>query len=127
MRDHDMEEPSEPPGRDQMNRHPEIHRFLVTADTNRKIHHWSATATFVNWIEGRDNGDRETWLVTCYEPQVKSFLNTAKTIGVTVQKIHDAGDRETYELLVGNPGTGWPPCIRPAHFDYQPGSASSQN
>ena len=84
-----------------------VHRFLVTADLDQKMTMWAATATFANWIEGRENGDRETWMVTCFDDQAEQFLAAARAVGVTVQEIEGAGDGESYILLVGDPGTGW--------------------
>ena len=84
-----------------------VHRYLLTAPADLKMDTWAATGMFANWIEGRANGDRETWLVTCYDHHSQSFLTAAETIGVTVQEIEGAGDSETYRLVIGAPGSGW--------------------
>jgi hypothetical protein len=84
-----------------------VHRFLVTTDADAKFRVWSLTAPFANWIEGRDNGDRETWLVTCFAEQGDQFTAAARATGVTVEEIEGAGDSEHYRLLVGEPGSGW--------------------
>lgn len=83
------------------------HRYLVTADFGLKMDTWAVTCMFTNWIEGRDNGDRETWLVTVFDQDARRFLEACELIGVTVEEIHGAGDTETYELVLGKPGTGW--------------------
>ena len=68
---------------------------------------WAATAMFANWIEGRAKGDRETWLVTCYDEHSGGFLQAARNVGVTVEEIEGGGDDESYVLVVGEPGSGW--------------------
>jgi len=86
-----------------------VHRYLVTAADYAKWDMWQATAPWANWIEGRGNGDRETWLVTCLAEDSAAFLDAAKRTGVTVEEIDGAGDSETYTLLTGEPGSGWKP------------------
>lgn len=83
-----------------------VHRFLVTSG-HRRMDVWAATGSYANWIEGRENGGRETWLVTCYDEHREAFLTAARTFGATVERIDGGGEDETYELLVGTPGTGW--------------------
>lgn len=84
-----------------------VHRYLVTADFNAKMGTWQRTAYYANWIEGRENGDRETWIVTCYDDNASAFLQAATETGATVEEISGAGDSEVYELRVGEPGSGW--------------------
>jgi hypothetical protein len=84
-----------------------VHRYLVTGDQDAKWAHWQRTAYYANWIEGRENGDRETWLVTCYDDTSAAFLEAAGAAGATVEEIHGAGESESYELCVGPPGSGW--------------------
>jgi len=84
-----------------------VHRFLVTAAVGPKFNMWAATAYYANWIEGRENGGCETWLVTCFDEQASAFLMAASAVGVTVEEIEGAGDTESYLLRVGEPGTGW--------------------
>jgi hypothetical protein len=86
-----------------------VHRFLVTSDTARRMDVWATTGAYANWIEGRENGARETWLVTCFDEHREAFLAAARTAGVTVERIDGTGEAESYELLVGAPGTGWTP------------------
>jgi hypothetical protein len=68
---------------------------------------WAVTCMFSNWLEGRENGDRETWLTTVYDQDSATFLDVCQRIGVTVEEIEGGGDTETYVLRVGKPGTGW--------------------
>jgi hypothetical protein len=84
-----------------------VHRYLVTAPTDLRMDTWAATGMFTNWLEGRGPEDRQTWLVTCFDEHSHTLLDAARNIGVTVEEIHGAGDDERYELLVGEPGTGW--------------------
>lgn len=84
-----------------------VHRYLVTGSADLKMSLWAATGMFTNWLEGRPNGDRETWLVTVYDQQSESFLTAAETAGLTVEEIEGGGDTESYRLLVGAAGTGW--------------------
>lgn len=84
-----------------------VHSYLVTGSEDQKWDAWLPTASYANWIEGRENGDRETWLVTCFDDSRAAFLTAAKDAGVTVEEIEGAGDDESYKLLVGEPGTGW--------------------
>ena len=86
-----------------------VHRYLVTGGEDQKWDAWLPTAAFANWIEGRENGDRETWLVTCMGEQADFFLAAARDAGVTVEEIEGAGDGESYALVVGEPGSGWQP------------------
>jgi hypothetical protein len=86
-----------------------VHRFLVTAAEGPKFDLWSVTGFFANWIEGRPNGERETWLVTVFDEAAGSFLDAARPAGVTVEEIEGAGDDERYVMRVGEPGTGWKP------------------
>jgi nitrogenase molybdenum-iron protein alpha/beta subunit len=86
-----------------------VHRFLVTAAEGPKFDLWSATSFSANWIEGRPNGERETWLVTVFDEDAGYFLNAARTGGVTVEEIEGAGDSEQYVMRVGEQGTGWKP------------------
>jgi hypothetical protein len=84
-----------------------VHRFLVTAPADRKMDLWIATGAVANWLEGRPNGDRETWLVTVFDSHGPAFLDAARQIGVTVEEIEGGGETEAYILRVGEPGTGW--------------------
>jgi hypothetical protein len=45
--------------------------------------------------------------VTCLDEHAGRFLKAAQAARVTVEEIHGAGPGERYELLVGEPGTGW--------------------
>jgi hypothetical protein len=85
-----------------------VHRFLVTAEVGPRMDVWSITSQLAHWIEGRPNpGGGETWLVTCLDEHAGRFLKAAGAAGVTVEEIHGAGPGERYEMLVGEPGTGW--------------------
>lgn len=85
-----------------------VHRYLVTAEVGPRMDVWVATGMYANWIEGRSNRtDRETWLVTCYDQDSTPFLDVARIFGVTVEELHGTADSERYELLTGEPGTGW--------------------
>lgn len=84
-----------------------VHRYLVTASVDLKMNTWAATAMFSNWLGGRENGDRETWLVTVFANRSESFLLAARNIGVTVEEIEGGGESESYALRVGEPGSGW--------------------
>jgi hypothetical protein len=84
-----------------------VHRFLVTASADLKMLTWAATGMFANWIEGRENGGRETWLMTVFDEDAGSFLDAARNCGVTVEKINGGGESESYVLRVGEPGSGW--------------------
>lgn len=84
-----------------------VHRYLVTGDDARRMEAWMPTAGYANWIEGREKGGRETWLVTCYAEHAKAFLRATEAAGVTVEEIEGAGDTESYKLVVGEPGSGW--------------------
>jgi hypothetical protein len=68
---------------------------------------WAATAMMSNWLEGRDaGGERQTWLVTTFG-NPSGLLTAAETIGVTVEEIDVGDDGESYQMLVGRPGSGW--------------------
>jgi hypothetical protein len=86
-----------------------VARYLVTATDEQKWALWEQTAAVANWIEGRrhSGGGRETWLVTVYGEHATTVLDIARAVGATVEEIQGAGDTETYELRVGEPGTGW--------------------
>lgn len=85
----------------------ELRRFLVTAPDDLRLDLWAATSMMTNWLEGRDAGPgRQTWHVMSSGPS-SGFLSAAESIGVTVEEIHGTGNSESYELLVGRPGTGW--------------------
>lgn len=86
-----------------------VHRYLVTAPTDSKMAMWLATGGFANWLEGRGNGDRETWLVTVFDENSAAFLQAGLAAGVTIEEIEGSGKTETYVLRVGKPGTGWQP------------------
>lgn len=85
----------------------DVHRYLITAPADLKMTMWAATGMFANWLEGRENGDRETWLATVFDQQSEGFLIAARNVGVTVEEIEGGGDTESYRLLVGETGTGW--------------------
>ena len=91
-----------------------VHRYLVTGDDAQRVDAWTSTAMFANWIEGRENGDRETWIVTCFDENSASFLEAVKTAGATAEEIEGAGETETYKLLIGEPGSGWAPIAERA-------------
>lgn len=84
-----------------------VHAYLATAPVDLKMDLWAASAAYANWIEGRENGDRETWQVMVYDEQSTAFLAAAEQLGVTVEEIVGSGDAETYQLRVGEQGTGW--------------------
>lgn len=86
--------------------------YLVTGTLQAKMTTWGPTAGYANWIEGRRLTDgRETWLVTVFDEHSKPFFNAAKTAGATVESVGANEDLETYELIVGEPGTGWNPDL----------------
>lgn len=93
-----------------------VHRLLVTAYPDVRAAVWAATALSANWLECRDHPARDgaqTCLVTVFAEQLPDFLDLARQVNdtagpVTVEEIHGAGDDETYTLLLGEPGTGWP-------------------
>jgi hypothetical protein len=84
-----------------------VHRYLVTASLGVKFDLWSVTGGYANWLEGRENGDRETWLVTVLGADSARFLRHARLFGATVEEVHGGGDSESYTLVVGEPMTGW--------------------
>jgi hypothetical protein len=85
-----------------------VHSYVVTATVDVKMSFWTATGTFANWLEARPLADgREAWLVTVFDRESESFLTAARTIGVTVEEIRGTGESESYDLLVGEPGSGW--------------------
>ena len=93
-----------------------VRRFLVTSSLGSRMGVWAATATYVNWIEGRGPEERETWLVTCFGEHADHFLAAARLRpDVTIEEIQGAGDDERYELLVGDPDTGWQPDASDLH------------
>ena len=88
-----------------------VHRYLVTGDVAQRMDAWIPTASYANWIEGRERGEnRETWLVTCFSEHTEAFLTGAEAAGVTVEEIEGAGDDESYRLIFGEPGSGWDPA-----------------
>jgi len=82
-------------------------RALVTGEQHDLIRTAARTGFYANWIDSKQKDGRETHIVTVFDNERSQFLSTAKETGVTVEEIHGAGDDETYELLVGAPGTGW--------------------
>jgi hypothetical protein len=85
-----------------------VHRYLVTATADLQTSIWAVTGTFTNWLERRPLTDgRETWLATVFDRESESFLAAARAIGVTVEEVQGGGDSESYDLLVGEPGSGW--------------------
>ena len=85
-----------------------VHAFLVTVDPGQKFALWAQSAIYANWIEGRENGSRETWQVMVFDEQAAGFLDAARAVdGVTVEEIEGAGAAERYLLRVGEPGSGW--------------------
>lgn len=88
-----------------------VHRFLVTAaNPENRLTMWRCTAIYANWLEGRDNAHgTETWFITVFADNQQQFLDAGRACGVTVEEINIDGDKETYELRVGEPGTGWAP------------------
>lgn len=84
-----------------------VHCYLITSSFDERMDLWSATAMVANWIEGRGPEGRETWQVMVYGEHSEAFLDAARKAAVTVEEVHGAGDSETYELLIGEPGTGW--------------------
>jgi hypothetical protein len=84
-----------------------VHRLLITARTELRVDLWAATCEFSNWLEGRENGDRVTWLTIVYDGDLPVFLDAAEKLGVTVDEVDGAGETESYRTLVGAPGTGW--------------------
>lgn len=85
-----------------------VHRFLVTAADESRLTMWRCTAIYANWLESRTNPrGGESWLVTVSAEKQQQFLDAGRACGVTVEEIHVDGENETYELLVGEPGTGW--------------------
>lgn len=84
-------------------------RYLVTVAEDTRFYLWWSTALYTNWLDVRFLLDgRQTWLVMVYEP-VDEFLAVARAVGATVELVHGGDDTETYELIVGEPGTGWNP------------------
>lgn len=86
-----------------------VHAYLVTGDDQQRVTAWMASCTYANWLEGRElPAARETWQVMVMDAHSGPFLDACRAAGVTVQEIHGSGDDETYELLIGADGTGWP-------------------
>ncbi len=94
-----------------------VHRYLITAPVDLKMDLWVATGMFANWLEGRQNGGRETWLATVFDQHSEGFLTAARNVGVTIEEIEGGGDTESYRLLVGEPGTGWQGSAGQAEMD----------
>ena len=84
-----------------------ILRALVTGEQPALLSMNQRTAYYANWIDSKQKDGRETYIVTVFDNERHQFIDTALQTGVTVEEIHGAGDDETYELLVGAPGTGW--------------------
>lgn len=95
-----------------------VHRYLVTGTPKAKMETWAPTAGYANWLEGRALTDgRETWLVTVYDEHSAPFQAAARAAGATVERVQGGGDTEAYDLLVGEPGTGWNPDLWSGHDD----------
>jgi hypothetical protein len=85
-----------------------VRRFLVSGLVEGRMRMWAATGSYTNWIEGRENRHgTETWLVTVFDEHGSYFLDAARVCPVTLEEITGAGDDESYEMLFGDPGTGW--------------------
>ena len=90
-----------------------ILRALVTGEQHDLLRMNQRTAYYANWIESELRDGRETYLVTVFNTERAQFIDTALQSGVTVEEIVWVdqgafdGQAETYELLVGAPGTGW--------------------
>ncbi len=85
-----------------------VRRFLVTSSFEARMRMWEASGSYANWIEGRNNRHgTETWMVTVLNKHTSYFLDAARVCPVTLEEIIGAGDDENYELLFGDPGTGW--------------------
>lgn len=87
-----------------------IARVLLTTSEQGRLVAWAKTASIANWIEGRRNyHGSKTWIITVGASDFERFMELVKGIdnAVTVERIHGAGDSETYEMLVGTPGEGW--------------------
>lgn len=79
-----------------------VHRFLVTADEGKLWDFHIAVCSMLNLIKRRG----QTLLYTCLEEHRHDVVEFAVVLGVTVQEIHGAGKRETYETIVDH-GPGW--------------------
>lgn len=86
-----------------------VRYFLVTApDDEARIRMWINTTAYANWLEGRSNRHGgETWAVTVFGEHASHFMEVARAVPVTLEEIEGSGDDERYQLLVGDPGTGW--------------------
>lgn len=85
-----------------------VHRLLVTAGSKARMRTELHTGPYANWLEGRINGHgTETWWVTVMETDGDRFLAEARETGVTVEEVLGTGDGESYNLVVGKPGSGW--------------------
>jgi hypothetical protein len=86
-----------------------VRGFLVTVNPQRRIDLWMKMAYYSNWLDARINArGTETWHVMVVGEAVDEFLAAARDEGgITIEEIIGAGDNETFELRVGEPGTGW--------------------
>jgi hypothetical protein len=107
---------------------PGVSGYLVTGRFPHLAEFIASTAHMANWLEGRVprkaalagriEGDSDT---TCHvmvpDEFADGFLDLARRLNelpredrqraITVEKINGSGDSESYDLLVGEPGTGW--------------------
>jgi hypothetical protein len=81
----------------------EVHSYLVTGNDEQRYGMQMHSFTYANWIELRG----QTALVTAFDEHLDGFLKLAAKCGATVQRIENAGDDESYTLLVGEEKDGW--------------------
>jgi hypothetical protein len=107
---------------------PGVSGYLVTGRNPHLTEYVVSTSHFANWLEGRvprraavaeyieGEGD-----MTCHvmvpDDHAEAFLVIGRNLNdlprkdrvrtLTVERINGSGEDETYELLVGEPGSGW--------------------
>lgn len=90
-----------------------VHAYLVTTrNDSHRLDLWQLTGWTANWLEGRDGKHGQTWQVMVpgeYAAQFRAAVADLNAAGrdITLEEIHGAADHETYELLAGQPDSGW--------------------
>lgn len=81
-----------------------VKRYLVTTPDPEARQDFHLRVGFVgNVIDQRS----DTVFYTVMGENAEGFLEAAREVGVTVEELHGGGESETYELLIGEAGSGW--------------------
>lgn len=97
--------------------------YLVTGRAPHLTEFMISTMHYANWRDSRpvtpgaEEGSDTTARVMVMDKDAEPFLGLARYVNglpredrvrtLTVERIIPAGDGESYELLIGDPGTGW--------------------